>query len=94
LIRLSFSHQGDRARTSTVHPGLGSTVLCWTIRHKEESEQLRDRGPQILNPVDTELRFVKIPLYGPGVVVQASNPSTRKAEAGRFLSSRPAWSTK
>jgi MHC class I antigen len=29
-----------------------------------------------------------------GVVTHAFNPSTREAEAGRFLSSRPAWSTK
>jgi hypothetical protein len=29
----------------------------------------------------------------PGVVAHAFNPST-EAEAGRFLSSRPAWSTK
>jgi hypothetical protein len=29
----------------------------------------------------------------PGVVVHAFNPSTREAEAIRFLSSRPAWST-
>jgi hypothetical protein len=28
----------------------------------------------------------------PGVVAHAFNPSTRKAEAGGFLSSRPAWS--
>jgi hypothetical protein len=28
------------------------------------------------------------------VVVHAFNPSTREAEAGGFLSSRPAWSTK
>jgi hypothetical protein len=28
------------------------------------------------------------------VVVHTFNPSTRKAEAGGFLSSRPAWSTK
>jgi hypothetical protein len=28
------------------------------------------------------------------VVVHAFNPSTWKAEAGGFLSSRPAWSTK
>jgi hypothetical protein len=30
----------------------------------------------------------------PGVVAHAFNPSTREAEAGGFLSSRPAWSTK
>jgi hypothetical protein len=29
-----------------------------------------------------------------GVVVHAFNPSTQEAEAGGFLSSRPAWSTK
>jgi hypothetical protein len=28
------------------------------------------------------------------VVGHTFNPSTREAEAGRFLSSRPAWSTK
>jgi hypothetical protein len=30
---------------------------------------------------------------GPGVVAHAFNPSTWEAEAGGFLSSRPAWST-
>jgi hypothetical protein len=30
----------------------------------------------------------------PGMVVHAFNPSTREAEAGGSLSSRPAWSTK
>jgi major histocompatibility complex class I len=30
----------------------------------------------------------------PGVVAHAFNPSTREAEAGEFLSSRAAWSTK
>jgi hypothetical protein len=29
-----------------------------------------------------------------GVVAHAFNPSSREAEAGGFLSSRPAWSTK
>jgi hypothetical protein len=30
----------------------------------------------------------------PGMVVHTFNPSTQKAEAGGFLSSRPSWSTK
>jgi hypothetical protein len=30
----------------------------------------------------------------PGMVTHAFNPSTQEAEAGGFLSSRPAWSTK
>jgi hypothetical protein len=30
----------------------------------------------------------------PGMVAHTFNPSTREAEAGRFLSSRTAWSTK
>jgi major histocompatibility complex class I len=33
-------------------------------------------------------------LFKPGVVAHAFNPSTREAEAGGFLSSRPSWSTK
>jgi major histocompatibility complex class I len=35
-------------------------------------------------------------IWEPGVVVHAFNPSTweAEAEAGGFLSSRPAWSTK
>jgi hypothetical protein len=32
-------------------------------------------------------------ILGPGVVAHAFNPSTWEAEAGGFLSSRPAWST-
>jgi hypothetical protein len=37
---------------------------------------------------------VKNPTREPSVVVHAFNLSTREAEAGGFLSSRPAWSTK
>jgi len=41
----------------------------------------------------TAARFVKSVLE-PGMVAQVFNPSTWEAEAGGFLSSRPAWSTK
>jgi hypothetical protein len=38
--------------------------------------------------------IVKNSAWMPGVVVHEFNPSTREAEAGGFLSSRPSWSTK
>jgi hypothetical protein len=40
------------------------------------------------------LTSVKIPQLEPGVVAYTFNPSTWEAEAGGFLSSRLAWSTK
>jgi hypothetical protein len=33
-------------------------------------------------------------MFQPGVVAHAFNPSTQEAEAGGFLSLRPAWATK
>jgi hypothetical protein len=38
--------------------------------------------------------LIKESTHKPGVVAHTFNPSTREAEAGGFLSSRPAWSTK
>jgi hypothetical protein len=40
---------------------------------------------------DIPIRMAKLKL---AMVAHAFNPSTREAEAGGFLSSRPAWSTK
>jgi hypothetical protein len=40
------------------------------------------------------LRWWLIKTMQPGMVAHAFNPSTWEAEAGGFLSSRPAWSTK
>jgi hypothetical protein len=37
--------------------------------------------------------FVKNHVLEPGVVAHTFNPNTWEAEAGGFLSSRPAWST-
>jgi hypothetical protein len=38
-------------------------------------------------------RRVQNPAVKPGMVAHTFNPSTWEAEAGGFLSSRPAWST-
>jgi major histocompatibility complex class I len=39
------------------------------------------------------LAILRIEYQKPGMVVHAFNPSTLEAEAGGFLSSKPAWST-
>jgi hypothetical protein len=38
--------------------------------------------------------FKKLQMTSQAVVAHTFNPSTQEAEAGGFLSSRPAWSTK
>jgi terminal uridylyltransferase len=43
--------------------------------------------------VSSNLYAFKKPIYKPGVVAHTFNSSTREAEAGGFLSSKPAWST-
>jgi hypothetical protein len=42
----------------------------------------------------TQERLIDKNWVGRAVVARAFNPSTWEAEAGRFLSSRPVWSTK
>jgi hypothetical protein len=46
------------------------------------------------NIINKSLNKLKIITVKPAVVAHAFNPSTREAEAGGFLSLRPAWSTK
>jgi hypothetical protein len=48
-------------------------------------------GPSKLN-FSFSIAVLKIHIRGRAVVAHAFNPSTREAEAGGFLSSRPAWS--
>jgi hypothetical protein len=52
----------------------------------------------LLHPTSAVLPYLiinshEIRIFWPGVVAHAFNPSTWKAEAGEFLSSRLAWST-
>jgi hypothetical protein len=44
--------------------------------------------------IKMQMDNLRINKIKPDVVVHSFNPSTGEAEAGRFLSSRPAWSTK
>jgi hypothetical protein len=52
------------------------------------------RHSKYKDPQGKAVKCLRITNGGPGVVVHAFNPSTREAEAGGFLNSRPAWSTK
>ena len=68
--------------------GCGKSTLGRTILrlHPATSGQVLFNGKDIL-----KCNKINKPQ---GVVAHAFNPSTREVEAGGFLSSRPAWSTK
>jgi hypothetical protein len=67
---------------------MGTNVLVLSTRPSEDSNSLT------LHKWNREdLRYQKA-CEVPGLVVHTFNPSTWEAEAGKFLSSRPAWSTK
>jgi hypothetical protein len=63
----------------------------WKREMNRYFPQLSDSFPQEFLSL---LYVFKNKLYKPGVVAHAFNPSTWEAEAGRFLSLRPDWSTK
>jgi predicted urease superfamily metal-dependent hydrolase len=62
--------------------------MCWLVGALQLHTKLGRSGKRELRKC-----LHKIGLLEPGVVAHAFNPSTREAEAGGFLSSRPAWST-
>jgi hypothetical protein len=73
----------------SVPPGIceGQGTICGDWHHLGS----RDGMPSLAHQPWTWSLNVECKL---GVVAHAFNPSTQKAEAGRFLSLRPTWSTK
>jgi hypothetical protein len=65
--------------------------LCELEAHLVYRESSRTSRVAQRNPVFKNQKKKK--KKKPGVVAHAFNPSTWEAEAGEFLSSRPAWST-
>jgi hypothetical protein len=58
-------------------------------RVSSRTARATQRNPVLNPPTPPKKNFS----FESGVVVHAFNPSTQEAEAGGFLSSRPAWST-
>jgi hypothetical protein len=54
---------------------------------------LTTSGSVLPVPGNNNHTFVSEGYHGRALVAHAFNPSTWEAKAGRFLSSRPAWST-
>jgi hypothetical protein len=65
-----------------------------TGEEEEEAEREEARRKRKERGCEQEEQSSIIKNIQPGVVAHAFNPSTWEAEAGGFLSSRPAWSTK
>jgi hypothetical protein len=67
--------------------------------HEQHSVSVATREMQIIFTLTAQMleklwrSTVNVDAEESGVVAQAFNPSTWEAEAGGFLSSRPAWST-
>jgi hypothetical protein len=76
-------------------------ILCVCSNCRESHMSLRHfmsyicpRWTHMVTVLPVALYTWKKKCSAPGVVAHAFNPSTQEAEAGGFLSSRPAWSTK
>jgi major histocompatibility complex class I len=66
-----------------------------TVKRPKEGENTKDKGRKKHFQQNHRRKSPQLKeASGPDLVAHAFNPSTREAEAGGFLSSRPAWSTK
>jgi hypothetical protein len=66
-----------------------------SAKGRRQSWSDREKGTQNRGPFyRKKKKGIKNVDFWPGVVAHASNSSIREAEAGGFLSSRTAWSTK
>jgi hypothetical protein len=76
------------------HSSLGGTVIGpVSLFLVHLSEILRQPGARALSQLPP-ISLILVNTFCWAVVTHTFNPSTREAEAGGFLSSRPAWSTK
>jgi hypothetical protein len=74
------------------------TIVCSLIqsrmKHFDPSRYPYQKGKsEITWLTEMSLYYLKKKTSQPDMVVHVFNPSTREAEAGKSLSSRPAWST-
>jgi hypothetical protein len=73
---------------------VGGSVALYEWQQGGGGQEERGVGGDLPGPNQMKSLIVKVSSFSQAMVVHAFNPSTWEAEAGRFLSLRPAWSTK
>ena len=84
VMELNKTIQDLKMEVETIKKSKRETTL--------EIEDLEKKSGNIDASITNRIQEIKERIL-PGMVTHTFNPSTREAEAGRFLSSRPAWST-
>jgi hypothetical protein len=100
LKRYKYHHNGVHTYSPRIHhiddKRISGLRLAWMTKVTDcFKDKGRKRGEcrREKREYDTCYTLLKMLLVKPGVVAHTFNPSTQEAEAGGFLSSRPAWST-